>query len=178
MLSTLSTLPVTVILNLAVAVRGGGHNVAGRSTIEGRMMIDLSPMTGIHVDPKRRTARAQGGLTWNLFNRETQIHGLATTGGVVSTTGIGGLTLGGRTRLAHGKARTASNPCTVAMRLKVADSSGQKIRSSVRAHSESQPTALGPEKPSCRWVLLTSNRPCGHIYPRSGKIGWTSYCLQ
>jgi FAD/FMN-containing dehydrogenase len=81
--------------NLAVAVRGGGHNVAGRSTIEGGMMIDLSAMTGIHVDPKRRTARAQGGLTWNLFNRETQIHGLATTGGVVSTTGIGGLTLGG-----------------------------------------------------------------------------------
>jgi FAD/FMN-containing dehydrogenase len=80
---------------LEVAVRGGGHNVAGRSTIEGGMMIDLSPMTGIHVDPAAREARAQGGLTWNLFNRETQIHGLATTGGVVSTTGIGGLTLGG-----------------------------------------------------------------------------------
>ena len=58
-------------------------------------MIDLSPMTGIHVDPKARTARAQGGLTWNLFNRETQLHGLATTGGVISTTGIAGLTLGG-----------------------------------------------------------------------------------
>jgi FAD/FMN-containing dehydrogenase len=78
-----------------VAVRGGGHNVAGRSTIDGGMMIDLSLMTGIHVDPTSRTARAQGGLTWNLFNRETQIHSLATTGGVVSTTGIGGLTLGG-----------------------------------------------------------------------------------
>ena len=58
-------------------------------------MIDLAPMTGIHVDPKARTARAQGGLTWNLFNRETQLHGLATTGGVISTTGIAGLTLGG-----------------------------------------------------------------------------------
>jgi FAD/FMN-containing dehydrogenase len=58
-------------------------------------LIDLSPMTGMHVDPKARTARAQGGLTWNLFNRETQLHGLATTGGVISTTGIGGLTLGG-----------------------------------------------------------------------------------
>jgi FAD/FMN-containing dehydrogenase len=80
---------------LEVAVRGGGHNVAGRSAIEGGMMIDLSEMTGIHVDPAAREARAQGGLTWNLFNRETQIHGLATTGGVVSTTGIGGLTLGG-----------------------------------------------------------------------------------
>ncbi len=81
--------------NLEVAVRGGGHNVAGRSTIEAGVMIDLSLMTGIRVDPEARTARAQGGLTWNLFNRETQLHGLAATGGVVSTTGIAGLTLGG-----------------------------------------------------------------------------------
>jgi FAD/FMN-containing dehydrogenase len=80
---------------LEVAVRGGGHNVAGRATIDGGVMIDLSLMKGIHVDPKARTARAQGGLTWNEFNRETQLHGLATTGGVVSTTGIAGLTLGG-----------------------------------------------------------------------------------
>jgi FAD/FMN-containing dehydrogenase len=80
---------------LDIAVRGGGHNVAGRSTTDGGMMVDLSLMTGMHVDPKRRIATAQGGLTWNLFNRETQLHGLATTGGVVSTTGIGGLTLGG-----------------------------------------------------------------------------------
>ena len=80
---------------LEVAVRGGGHNVAGRSTVDGGMMIDLSLMTGIHVDSAARAARAQGGLTWHLFNRETQLHGLATTGGVVSTTGIGGLTLGG-----------------------------------------------------------------------------------
>lgn len=80
---------------LEIAVRGGGHNVAGRSTVDDGMMIDLSLMTGIHVDPVARVARAQGGLTWNLFNRETQLHGLATTGGVVSTTGIGGLTLGG-----------------------------------------------------------------------------------
>ena len=80
---------------LEVAVRGGGHNVAGRATIDDGVMIDLSLMKGIHVDPKARTARAQGGLTWNEFNRETQLHGLATTGGVVSTTGIAGLTLGG-----------------------------------------------------------------------------------
>jgi hypothetical protein len=82
-------------LNLEVAVRGGGHSVAGRATIDDGVMIDLSLMKGIHVDPKARTARAQGGLTWNEFNRETQLHGLATTGGVVSTTGIAGLTLGG-----------------------------------------------------------------------------------
>jgi FAD/FMN-containing dehydrogenase len=82
-------------LKLEVAVRGGGHNVAGRATIDGGLMIDLSPMKGIHVDAKARTARAEGGVTWAKFNRETQLHGLATTGGVVSTTGIAGLTLGG-----------------------------------------------------------------------------------
>jgi FAD/FMN-containing dehydrogenase len=82
-------------LNLEVAVRGGGHNVAGRATIDGGLMIDLSPMKGIHVDPRTRTARAQGGVLWKELNRETQIHGLATTGGVVGTTGIAGLTLGG-----------------------------------------------------------------------------------
>lgn len=81
--------------NLEVAVRGGGHNVAGRATIDDGLMIDLAPMKGIHVDPKARTARAQGGVTWAEFNRETQLHGLATTGGVVSSTGIAGLTLGG-----------------------------------------------------------------------------------
>ena len=80
---------------LEVAVRGGGHNVAGRATTEGGLMIDLQLMKGIHVDPASRTARAQGGATWNEFNRETQLHGLATTGGVVSSTGIAGLTLGG-----------------------------------------------------------------------------------
>jgi FAD/FMN-containing dehydrogenase len=80
---------------LEVAVRGGGHNVAGRATVDGGLMIDLSPMKGIHVDRKAGIARAQPGLTWNEFNRETQVHGLATTGGVVSTTGIAGLTVGG-----------------------------------------------------------------------------------
>src|SRR5437667_3259432 len=82
-------------LDLEVAVRGAGHNVAGRATIDGGLMIDLSAMKGIHVEAKACTARAQGGVTWAEFNRETQLHGLATTGGVVSSTGIAGLTLGG-----------------------------------------------------------------------------------
>jgi FAD/FMN-containing dehydrogenase len=82
-------------LNLEVAVRGGGHNVAGRATIDKGLLIDLQPMKGIHVDVHGRTARAQGGVLWKEFNRETQVHGLATTGGVVGTTGIAGLTLGG-----------------------------------------------------------------------------------
>jgi FAD/FMN-containing dehydrogenase len=82
-------------LGLEVAVRGGGHNVAGRATIDGGVMIDLSPMKGIYVDAKGATAVAQGGVTWAEINRETQLHGLAATGGIVSTTGITGLTLGG-----------------------------------------------------------------------------------
>lgn len=82
-------------LGLEVAVRGGGHNVAGRATVDRGLMIDLAPMKGMHVDPRARTARAQGGVLWKELNRETQVHGLATTGGVVGTTGIAGLTLGG-----------------------------------------------------------------------------------
>ena len=81
--------------NLEVAVRGGGHNVAGHATIDGGLMIDLALMKGIHVDPRARVTRAQGGVLWSEFNRETQVHGLATTGGVVGSTGIAGLTLGG-----------------------------------------------------------------------------------
>jgi FAD/FMN-containing dehydrogenase len=80
---------------LEVAVRGGGHNVAGRASIDGGIMIDLSLMRAVYVDAAGRTARAQGGVLWKEFNRETQLHGLATTGGVVGTTGIAGLTLGG-----------------------------------------------------------------------------------
>src|SRR5688572_24694432 len=80
-------------LGLEVAVRGGGHNVAGRATVDDGLMIDLAPMKGIAVDPRERTAHAQGGVLWKELNRETQMHGLATTGGVVGTTGIAGLTL-------------------------------------------------------------------------------------
>ncbi|MGY4409040.1 FAD/FMN-containing dehydrogenase [Bradyrhizobium sp. LB7.1] len=86
---------LVIKLGLEVAVRGGGHNVAGRATIDGGIMIDLSPMRGVHVDAVGKTVRAQGGATWGDVNRETQLHGLAVTGGVVSTTGIAGLTLGG-----------------------------------------------------------------------------------
>jgi FAD/FMN-containing dehydrogenase len=82
-------------LDLEVAVRGGGHNVAGHATVDRGLLIDLSPMKGIHVDARGRIVRAEGGVLWKELNRETQIHGLATTGGVVGSTGIAGLTLGG-----------------------------------------------------------------------------------
>jgi FAD/FMN-containing dehydrogenase len=81
--------------NLCVSVRGGGHNVTGAAVCDGGMVIDLSAMKGIHVNPTLRTARAQGGVTWGEMDRETQVFGLATTGGLISTTGIAGLTLGG-----------------------------------------------------------------------------------
>lgn len=80
---------------LEISVRGGGHNVAGRAVTDGGLMIDLAEMRGIYVDPEARTIRAQGGVTWAEFNREAAVHGLAGTGGVISTTGVAGLTLGG-----------------------------------------------------------------------------------
>jgi hypothetical protein len=78
-----------------VAVRGGGHDVAGTAVCDGGLVVDLSRMKGIRVDATRRTVRAEPGLTWGEFDQETQAFGLATTGGFVPTTGIAGLTLGG-----------------------------------------------------------------------------------
>ena len=80
---------------LAISVRGGGHNVGGRSVVEGGLMIDLSLMKGIYVNATAGTAVVEGGALWKDFNREAQLHGLAVTGGVVGTTGVAGLTLGG-----------------------------------------------------------------------------------
>jgi FAD/FMN-containing dehydrogenase len=80
---------------LLVSVRGGGHNAPGVAVCEGGLMIDLAGMRGVRVDRVQRTARAEGGSTWADFDRETQAFGLATTGGAISHTGIGGLTLGG-----------------------------------------------------------------------------------
>ena len=81
--------------DVLVAVKGGGHNVAGNAVCDGGLMIDLSEMRGVHVDPKANRARAAGGATWGDFDAETQAFGLATTGGLISETGVAGLTLGG-----------------------------------------------------------------------------------
>lgn len=80
---------------LEVSVRGGGHNIAGKAVTEGGLMIDLTRMKGIHVDPARRTVRVQGGVTVGELDRATAVYGLATPSGIVSTTGVAGLTLGG-----------------------------------------------------------------------------------
>jgi FAD/FMN-containing dehydrogenase len=80
---------------LDLAVRGGGHSVPGFGTVDEGVVIDLSRMRGVRVDPENQRARAEGGATWGDFNAATHEFGLATTGGIVSTTGVGGLTLGG-----------------------------------------------------------------------------------
>jgi FAD/FMN-containing dehydrogenase len=80
---------------LDLAIRGGGHSVPGFGTCDGGVVIDLSRMRGVRVDPASSTARAEGGATWGDFNAATYPFGLATTGGIISTTGVAGLTLGG-----------------------------------------------------------------------------------
>ena len=80
---------------LPIAIRGGGHSVPGFGTVDGGVVIDLSRMRGVRVNPEKRTARAEGGATWGDFNAATYPFGLATTGGIISTTGVSGLTLGG-----------------------------------------------------------------------------------
>jgi FAD/FMN-containing dehydrogenase len=81
--------------NLLLSIKGGGHNVAGNAVNDGGLVVDLTQMRGVHVDPSTQTVRAQGGATWGDTDRESQLFGLAVPGGVVSTTGIAGLTLHG-----------------------------------------------------------------------------------
>jgi FAD/FMN-containing dehydrogenase len=81
--------------SLEIAVRGGGHNPAGHCSVQGGLVIDLSRMRNVEIDPDARIARSQGGATWLDFDAAAQQHGLATPGGVVGSTGVTGLTLGG-----------------------------------------------------------------------------------
>lgn len=81
--------------DLTVAVRAGGHNVAGTALCDDGLVIDLTRMSGVHIDVARRRARVAGGITWGALDREAQCFGLATTGGVIPSTGVSGLTLGG-----------------------------------------------------------------------------------
>src|SRR5262245_5659816 len=133
-------------LRLEIAVRGGGHSVAGRSVVDAGLMIDLSPMKESHVDPATRTARAQAGVTWAEYNRETQAYSLASTGGLVSSTGIGGLTLGGGSGWLLGRYGLAVDNL-LSVELVTAD--GRRV------------TASEHEHPDLFWALRGGGGKCG-----------------
>src|SRR5262245_46956076 len=116
-----------------VSVRGGGHNVTGNAVCDGGLVIDLSPMKGIRVDPTAGTAQAQGGVTWGELDAETQAFGLATTGGVISTTGIAGLTLGGGVGWLNGRFGLA---CDNLIAADVVTADGRFLRASERENDE------------------------------------------
>jgi FAD/FMN-containing dehydrogenase len=118
---------------LLVSVRGGGHGMPGYAVCEGGLMLDLSGLNSVHVDPEHRTVHAGAGVTWGAFDHETQAFGLATTGGVVSSTGIAGLTLGG----GHGfLMRRYGLACDNLRAADVVTADGRWLRASATAHAE------------------------------------------
>jgi FAD/FMN-containing dehydrogenase len=118
---------------LEISVRGGGHNVAGTAVTDGGLMIDLSAMKGVAVDGTARIAQAEPGVTWDGFNLATAAHGLATTGGVVSTTGIAGLTLGGGYGWLQGKYGLAIDNLTS---VEVVTANGSVVRASEEVNAD------------------------------------------
>jgi FAD/FMN-containing dehydrogenase len=118
---------------LLVSVRGGGHGMPGFAVCEGGLMLDLSGMKSVHVDPHHRMVRAEAGVTWGEFDHETQAFGLATTGGVVGSTGIAGLTLGG----GHGfLMRRYGLACDNLLSVDVVTADGRWLRASATEHAE------------------------------------------
>jgi FAD/FMN-containing dehydrogenase len=118
---------------LLVAIRGGGHNVTGKAVCDDGLVIDLSRMNGVSVDPASRTARAEGGALWGQFDAATQAHGLATTGGTVSTTGIAGLTLGGGIGMLG---RSFGLACDNLRSIELVTADGQALVASATEHPE------------------------------------------
>jgi FAD/FMN-containing dehydrogenase len=120
-------------LDLLVAVRGGGHNVSGNAVCDGGLVIDLSPMQTVQVDADQQRARAGGGVLWGAFDAATQRHGLATTGGLVSTTGIAGLTLGGGLGYLM---RSYGLACDNLVAVEVVTAAGERLAASPHDHED------------------------------------------
>lgn len=118
---------------LPVSVRGGGHNVAGTALVDDGMVIDLSLLREVHIDSELRTARAGGGVLWGEMDRAAQQHGLAVNGGVISTTGIGGLTLGGGIGWLN---RKFGLTCDSLIAAEVVTAEGKIVRASAEAHPD------------------------------------------
>lgn len=119
--------------NIYPAVRAGGHNVAGLALVDDGLVIDLSPMKQISVDPAARIATAETGLTWGEFDAATQAHGLAVTGGLVSTTGIAGLTLGGGIGWLGGRCGLS---CDNTLSYEIVTAEGELITASPNEHAD------------------------------------------
>jgi FAD/FMN-containing dehydrogenase len=118
---------------LPISIRGGGHNVAGLAVSDGGLMIDCAPMKGIVIDHQAQTACAEPGVVWGEFDRATQEHGLATVGGVVSATGIAGLTLGGGQGWLTGKHGLTLDNLLAA---EVITAGGERVRASLEEHPD------------------------------------------
>lgn len=116
-----------------LSVRGGGHNVAGNAICPGGLVIDLTQMRAVEVSPEKGTARVQGGATWRDYDRETQRYGLANPGGIVSTTGVGGLTLGGGIGVLRGMYGLASDNL---IRATVVTSQGRVVTADEDEHAD------------------------------------------
>lgn len=119
--------------HLLLAVRGGGHNVTGAGTCDGGLVIDLSPMKAVQVESERQTARVEAGATWKDFDEEAQKYGLATTGGLISSTGVAGFTLGGGIGWLVRKHGLA---CDNLLSAEVVTADGQLVRASADEHPD------------------------------------------